>query len=144
MDVTETDPQTHAAAGTVNWRNFQPNPPAGEGYWKEVESDAKYIFFGSDDDSGDPNTVVLITQIKSKDGWGLGEPGEYAYFWLRDGDDGEPDQWGMRYYSLDPWAEFFPAGEPPVEAGYFTVDEMQADDPVLPLDFEIGDVEITQ
>ena len=144
FDVREVNPETHEAAGFVDWRNFQPQPPDGEPYWKAVDGDARYIFFGADVPGGDPNTVVVIPQITSKLGWGQGEPGEYGYFWFRDGGETEPDQWGMRYYSMDPWYEFYPAGQPPIEPGYFTAAEMQADDPVLPLDIEGGNLTISQ
>jgi uncharacterized protein (TIGR02246 family) len=143
MDFQEVNPETHEATDYLNWRNFQPQPPAGEPNWKTVNSDVRYLFFGADEEGGDPNVVVVITQIRSKDGWGQGEPGEYAYFWFRDGGKNAKDQWGMRYFSFDPWYEFYPAGEPPVEAGYFTLEEMQADDPVLPLTVEVGDFAIT-
>ena len=144
FDVSEVNPETHEATGFVNWRVFQPQPPAGEAYWKVVDADARYVFLGADEPNGDPNAVVVIPQIKSKEGWGQGVPGEYSYFWFRDGADTGPDQWGMRYYSLDPWYEFFPADKSPAEAGYFTVPEMQADDPVLPLDVEGGGLKISQ
>lgn len=142
IDFTEVNPETHEATGLINWHNFQPQPPAGEAYWKVVDSAVRYAFFGADVANGDPNTVVVITQIKSKEGWGQGIPGEYGYFWFRDGGQAGPDQWGMRYYTLDPWYEFFPADKSPVEAGYFTVAEMQANDPVLPLTVESGDLTI--
>jgi hypothetical protein len=144
LDVKEVDSQAHTATGPVHWRVFQPNPPEGDVYWKDVDANAKYVFFGSDEEGGDPNTAVVIAEITNKDGWGQGVPGEYGYFWFRDNGTEQPDQWGMRYYTLDPWYEFFPVGKPPVEGGYFTVAEMQGDDPVLPLDFENGDVTITQ
>ena len=144
LDVKETDSGAHTATGPVHWRVFQPNPPAGEAFWKDVDANAQYVFFGSDEEGGDPNTAVVIAEITNKDGWGQGVPGEYGYFWFRDNGAEQPDQWGMRYYTLDPWYEFFPVGEPPVEGGYFTVEEMQADDSVLPLDFENGYVTITQ
>ena len=142
VDFAEIDPETHKATGSITWHNFQPQPPEGEPYWKAVDSNARYAFFGADVENGDPNTVVVITEINAKEGWGQGEPGEYAYFWFRDGGDQEPDQWGMRTYSFDPWYEFFPADQPPVEQGYFTLEEMQAEDAVLPLTAELGDLRI--
>jgi hypothetical protein len=142
IDFSEVNPTTHEATGFINWRNFQPQPPSGETYWKVVDSDVRYVFFGVDVANGDPNTVVVITQLKAKEGWGQGEPGEYGYFWFRDGAEDGTDQWGMRYYSFDPWYEFYPADKSPVEAGYFTLAEMQADDPVLPLTVEIGGLTI--
>lgn len=144
FDVSEVNQETHEATGFVNWRVFQPQPPTGEDYWKVVDAAAKYVFFGADEPGGDPNTVVVIPQIESKEGWGQGEPGEYGYFWFRDGGDTAPDQWGMQSYSFDPWLEFFPADKPPVEAGYYTVDEVQAGDPALPLDVEGGGLTISQ
>jgi hypothetical protein len=142
FDFAEVAPATHEATGFINWRNFQPQPPEGESYWKVVDSEVRYAFFGADVENGDPNTVVVITQIKAKDGWGQGEPGEYAYFWFREGGEQAPDQWGMRSYSLDPWYEFYPADKPPVDPGYFTLEEMQAEGPLLPLTVEIGGLTI--
>ena len=144
VDVQETDAAAHTASGHVNWRNYQPDPPEGDTHWRAVDADARYVFFGADEENGDPNAAVVIAQLKRQDGWGQGEPGEYAYFWLRDGGSEGADQWGMRYFSLDPWYEFYPAAAPPVADGYFTVEEMQADDAVLPLDVEVGGVTITR
>lgn len=141
---TEVNPKTHEATGYISWRNYQPQPPKGEAYWKLVDSDVRYVFFGADAPNGDSNTVVVITQIKAKTGWGQGQPGDYAYFWFRDGGKGGADQWGMRYYKLDPWTEFYPAEQSPVTAGYFTMKAMQADSPVLPLNVEAGDLTIVQ
>lgn len=66
----------------------------------------------------------------------------YGYFWFRDGGPGGVDQWGNRSYTMDPWQEFDPADKPPVDAGYFTMVEMQAAVPVLPLTVESGDLTI--
>jgi hypothetical protein len=119
-----------------------PNAEPGTPTWKGGESEARYIFFGEDMEGGEPDAVALITQIVSKEGWGQGEPGEYAYFWFRDGSGAGPDQWGMRYFSVDPFQEFYPEDSPPFDDGYFAAEEMQADGPVLPLDVELGDIEI--
>lgn len=142
IDFTEVNSETHEAAGFINWRNFQPQPPAGEAYWKVVDSEVRYAFFGADIPGGDPNVVVVITQIKSKAGWGQGDPGTYGYFWFREGGPGGVDQWGNRSYTMDPWQEFYPADKPPVDVGYFTMAEMQAAVPVLPLTVESGDLTI--
>lgn len=140
LSVTEVDPETHAARGHVNWCNIVPNAEPGAPTWKCVKSEARYIFFGEDIARGEMDAVAVISQIGSKEGWGEGEAGQYAYFWLRDGGEANPDQWGMRYYSLDPFQEFYPQASPPIEGGYFTIAEMQADDPVLPVDVELGDL----
>lgn len=142
IDFTEVNPTTHEATGFIHWRLFQPQPPAGETYWKVIDSEVRYAFFGADVADGDPHVVVVITQIKSRSGSGQGNPGEYAYFWFRDGGQGGVDQWGNRSYSLDPWQEFYPADKPPVATGYFTVKEMQAASPALPLTAESGDLTI--
>lgn len=142
LDFTEVNPETHEATGFINWCNFQPQPPAGEAYWKVVDSAVRYAFFGADIPGGDPNVVVVITQIKSKVGWGQGDPGTYGYFWFRDGGPGEAAQWGNLSYSYEPWEEFYPADKPPVDRGYFAKEEMQAAVPVLPLTVESGDLVI--
>jgi len=144
FDFAELDPETHEAAGYINWHNVMPNAEEGMPTWKGVESEVKYVLFGEDFEAGEPNAVVVITQIVSKEGWGQGEPGQYAYFWMRDGAEAGPDQWGMRYYSFDPFQEFYPEESPPLAEGYFTVEAMQADDPVLPLDVELGDIALVR
>ncbi len=144
IDVAETNAETHEATGTINWRNFLPAPGEGETYWKVVDSQPRYIFFGADEPGGDPNTVVILTQIDSKMGWGQGEPGEYGVFWFRDGGADTPDQWGNIVYSFDPWYEFFPADAPPLAEGYFDIDRLQGEDPALPLTAELGDITISQ
>lgn len=141
FDVVEVDPETHEASGYINWHNVMPDPEEGMPTWKGVETEARYIFFG--EDVGDTvDAVVVITQITAKEGWGQGEPGEYAYFWLRDGGDTAPDQWGNRSFSFDPFLEFFPEDSPPVEEGYFTLEDLHTEDPVLPINVELGDIEI--
>lgn len=142
FDFTEVDPETHEADGYVNWHVLLPDDDPDTPSWKGVEAAARYVFFGADVEDGDPAAAVVIAQILSKDGFGQGVPGEYSYFWLRDGGEAGQDQFGMRYYSLDPWYEFYPEDEPPVEAGYFSVAEMQLDDAALPLDVELGDIEL--
>ena len=54
---------------------------------------------------------------------------------MRDGGTpgSEGDQWGMAYYSFDPFIEFFPADDPP-PCEYFTPDEL--------IDIEGGDLVI--
>ncbi len=143
FDFSEVDPDSHKASGYINWHNVMPGQDEGMPTWKGVESEARYVFFG--EDAGDTvDAVVVIAQITAKDGWGQGEPGEYAYFWMRDGGDTGPDQWGMRYFSFDPFYEFYPEDSPPVEAGYFTLEDVRAEDPVLPLDVELGEIEIVR
>jgi hypothetical protein len=144
FDFAELDPETHEATGYIDWHNVMPNAEEGTPTWKGVESEARYIFFGEDVEGGEPDAVVVITQIASKGGWGQGEPGQYGYFWFSDGGEAGPDQWGMRYYSFDPFQEFYPADSPPVDDGYFTAEDMHADGPVLPLDVELGDIELSR
>jgi len=144
FDFSEVDPETHEAAGYLNWRNVMPNAEEGMPTWKGVESEVQYALFGEDFDVGEPDGVVVIAQIVSKEGWGQGEPGQYAYFWMHDGALIGPDQWGMKYYSFDPFQEFYPEDSPPIESGYFTLEEMRAESPELPLDIELGDIEIVR
>lgn len=147
FDFHEVDPKTHAAQGYWNWRIYSPTPqaPDQKSGWRGLDSDVKYVIFGKDIPGADPATVVVITQITRQQGWGYGAAGDYAYYWLRDSGqpDGAGDQWGMRYYKLDPWTEFYPANDPPPVA-YFDVKAMQADDPVLPITSNMGDIKIAQ
>ena len=103
FDFAELDPETHEATGYLNWHNVMPNAEEGMPTWKGVESEVQYALFGEDFDVGEPDGVVVIAQIVSKEGWGQGEPGQYAYFWMHDGAASGPDQWGMKYYSFDPF-----------------------------------------
>lgn len=67
-----------------------------------------------------------MSRIVSRTGWGWGEPGEYAKFWVRDGGmpGGEGDQWIMQSYQFEPeWIEFWPADVPPPDCESFTPDE---------------------
>ena len=144
FDFAELDPDVHTAAGYINWRNVIPGLAAGEPHWKAVESEVKYVFFGEDVPGQDPHCFAVLTQITDKQGWGEGQPGDYAYFWFRDGVDGMADQWGMKYYSFDPFAEFYPAAEAPVGEGYLGVTEALESDPVLPLDVETGGLTFTR
>lgn len=142
--VREVDPTTHTAVGPLNWRIFSPTPQEGGAGWRGIDSQVKYAIFGKDIPGADPNTVVIITQITAQRGWGQGEPGSYAYFWLKDSGQpaGQGDQWGMVYYKVDPWTEFFPENDPPALDHYITVEEMQQQDAALPITVEMGDVVI--
>lgn len=146
FDLYEANPTTHQAAGTFNWRIFSPTPQEGGTGWKGVDSQVRYAIFGKDIKDADPNSVVVITQITSHSGWGQGEPGSYAYFWLKDSGlpDGQGDQWGMLSYKVDPWTEFFPENDPPAVDHYITLEEMQQRDPALPINVEMGDIVIAQ
>ena len=77
-----------------------------------------FVAFGEHEGAPAAAFVAEITRVS---GWGQGVPGEYAYYWVRDG--GTParqgDQFAINYYSLDPFYEFYPAGAPPTGA-YFT------------------------
>jgi len=141
-DVQEINPTTHEAQGAVNWVIYSPTPQDGGSGWRVLESQAKYAIFGAEIPGADPDTVVLITQITAHNGWGQGKPGEYAYFWLKDGGKTAADQWGDVSYKLDPWTEYFPANEPPSVANYITVEQLKKNSPVMPITVELGDVQI--
>lgn len=145
VDVHEVNPTTHAARGPVNWSIYSFTPQDG-GNWRVLESQAKYAIFGAEIPGAETDTVVLITQITAKRGWGQGEPGEYAYFWFKDSGqpEGKGDQWGDVVYKLDPWTEFFPENDPPSVANYITVEQMKQSSSNLPITIEMGDVQITE
>lgn len=143
VDVHEINSATHEASGPVNWSIYSFTPQEG-GNWRILETQAKYALFGAEIPGADSDTVVLITQITSHNGWGQGEPGEYAYFWLKDSGqpDGKGDQWGDISYKLDPWTEYFPANDPPSVTNYITVEQLKQSSSNLPLHVEMGDVQI--
>ena len=113
LNVHELDPITGEAKGNCSWKMYHE-----EMGWRELEADLVSVAFGEHE--GAP-AAAFVSKITSASGWGQGVPGEYAYFWVRDG--GTParrgDQFGINYYSLDPFYEFFPAGDPP-DIAYFT------------------------
>jgi hypothetical protein len=113
LDVHEVDATTGEARGHCSWRIYH----EGMG-WRELEGELVSVAFGEHE--GAP-AAAFVSRITSATGWGQGLPGEYAYFWVRDG--GTParkgDQFAINYYSLDPFYEFYPVGDPPVCA-YFT------------------------
>lgn len=133
FNVREVNPDTHEATGSCNWKIWHK-----EWGWRAVDATATCVLFG-EDVGGDPQTAILVSRIETKTGWGQGEPGEYAYWWLRDSEEG--DQFSINYYRLDDpnteedeWYEFFPAGSPP-DCAYFESTEPS-------LDFERGDLTI--
>ncbi len=141
--VDEVNAETHEALGHVKWRNFMPAMEEGVPDWKVVDAEARYVLFGEDFENGEPGSAIIIAQIVDKAGFGEGEPGEYAYLWFHDGDaaDGEPALWAMRYYSLDPFLEFFPADQPPA-VEYTDLETMIAEDPALPIGIDVGNLRI--
>ena len=115
--VHQVDPDTHAATGHVNWKIYSPTDG-----WRSIDARATCLAVTAELDGS--KTAVVVARIVSKRGWGDGEPGEYARFWVRDG--GTPgakgDQWNNQSASLDPWYEFWPANaEPDCES--FTPDQ---------------------
>jgi hypothetical protein len=128
FDLQEVDPNTHEADGFFNWEIFN----FAERNWKRVNSHAEYVLF---DEAAE--AAVVVAQIDEKTGWGEGEPGEWACFWVRDGDlVGEmADQFGIHYYSdFYPevgFKEFWPEDDlPPME--YAAPSEL--------IDVELGDL----
>lgn len=105
FDLQEVNTSNHQAAGEIKWRIW--NKEAG---WRELNSQPSCVLFG-EDVGQDPDTAIVVACIKHKEGWGDGLPGEYAYWWLRDG--GDDNLMAILNYSDDPWYEFFPKGRPP-------------------------------
>lgn len=113
LDVREMNARTHRAVGPVTWAVL--NVENGE--WGEVTANAHCVLFG-EDVGKDPDTLIIVSRISQSTGWSVAEPGQYAYWWLKDGGIGN-DTLAIRYYSFEPFQEFFPAGKPPA-CEYFT------------------------
>jgi hypothetical protein len=127
FDVLKVGRKGDRAWGQVSWMIHSETDG-----WRYFDSRPTCVVFGEHD--GKP-AAAIVTQITERIGWGWGEPGEYAYFWVRDGGApaSEGDQWGMSYYSFDPFIEFYPEDEPP-PCEYFTPD--------LLIDMEGGDLTV--
>ena len=128
FDVVELDSRTHEATGTLDFGVYD----VDQREWKWIKSDVKHVLFDEADEA-----AMVISQITEKTGSGEGEPGEYAYFWVRDGES--LDQFGMLYYS-----DFHP------EAGfkeYFPSDDLSMlvyREPAEVIDIESGALAILQ
>jgi len=128
FDVVELDSRTHEATGTLDFGVYD----VDQREWKWIKSDVKHVLFDEADEA-----AMVISQITEKTGSGEGEPGEYAYFWVRDGES--LDQFGMLYYS-----DFHP------EAGfkeYFPSDDLSMlvyREPAEVIDIESGELAILQ
>ena len=138
LDITEVDPVEHTAAGTVMWTsvNRQGHEPAAQ----RVEAAVTHIFFGADVAYGDPASAVVVAQVLSAEGATTAQRGDYAYFWLRGGDEQRPAQWGIFPYSVEPRSDFFPYDRSPAKLGYFDVSAMQITDPWAPVAAESGEI----
>ena len=108
FDVQEVRPADHQATGYVSWTIYSPSLG-----WRYVSGTPTCAAF--DKDRGDQSTAVIVVELRSKRGWGAGQPGEFARFWVRDG--GQPghqgDQWGLQSYDEANFIEFWPATEEP-------------------------------
>jgi hypothetical protein len=130
FDLQEVDPNTHEADGFFNWEIFN----FAERDWKRVKSHVEYALFDEAEEA-----AVVVAQIDEKTGWGEGEPGEWACFWVHDGDlaGDMADQFGIHYYSdFHPevgFKEFWPEDELPPMAYAL---------PGLPIDVALGDLVI--
>jgi hypothetical protein len=131
FDVREVNSDNHRATGPVRWRIWHE-----ERGWRKVDANAACVQFDEDE-----QTAILVSRIVRKSGWGQGKPGEYAYWWLHDSEEG--DQHGINYYRLDDpttpedeWYEFFPRGRAP-DCEYFDLFEP-------PVDIGLGDLAIYQ
>jgi hypothetical protein len=131
FDVREVNPHTHRAWGPVSWKIWHK-----EWGWREVKARAACVFFGEE-----MGNAILVSRIVHKTGWGQGEPGEFAYWWLTDSEGGDLHR--INYYRLDDpdtpedeWYEFFPRGRPP-DCEFFTPTEP-------PIGIAMGDLAIQQ
>jgi hypothetical protein len=115
--VREVNPITHRAVGAVSWRIWHPwhEDFPFEG-WRYLEARASCVAFHEDVNGS--RSAILVSRIVRKTGWGQGEPGEYAYWWLHDSETG--DQLAINYFQHDDpltpedeFYEFFPRGKPP-------------------------------
>jgi len=127
FDVREVNPDTHKAKGSCSWTIWHE-----ELGWRQLDAHPTCVVFDED-----TQTAVFVSRIVHKTGFGDGEKGEYAYFWVRDGDPDDPDQWSSKIYQADPFYEFWPKGKPPA-CEYF--DPADIGRPIL--DVELGDLAI--
>ena len=102
VNVEEVDPNTHEAKGSFNWRIVSPEAQEGT-HSRLVDTEAKCILFGKDVVGGNLADVTIVSQITRR-GWGQGEPGEYAFFWIRSTPDG--NQAANLAYQADPGSNF--------------------------------------
>ena len=130
-NVREIGRKRRRASGQVSWMIY--NELLG---WRYVDSSPVCVVFGKHE--GKP-AAVFVSRIVNKIGWGPGEPGEYAYYWVRDGGTpgSEGDQWGATNYQYEPFIEFWPADDPP-PCKYFTPDH-----PPQPISVQGGDLVIS-
>ena len=129
--VFQMDSSTHAARGIVNWKIYSPTDG-----WRSI--DARATCMAVTDQPDGSRTAVVVARLVSVRGWGAGEPGEHAKFWVRDA--GTPgaagDQWMMQSYQWEPeWIEFWPADVSAPDCESFTPDEP-------PFDVEHGNLVI--
>ena len=124
FDVHEVNPDTHKATGSCSWTIWHE-----EMGWRQLDAHPTCVLF----DEGS-QTAVFVSRIVHKTGFGQGEPGEYAYFWVRDGD---PDQWSSKIYQATPFYEFWPRGKPPT-CEYFDPSDLGR--PIFSV--ELGDLAI--
>jgi len=101
---------SHKAIGNFNWQIY--NPELG---WRALNSELVCVVY-----SPDGASAAFISRITNVIGWGQGVPGEYAYYWVKDGKlpGGGGDAFAINYYSYDPFIEFWPIGPPP-DCNYF-------------------------
>jgi hypothetical protein len=118
------------ARGQVSWMIYHEDMG-----WRHVDSRPICVVFGEHEGK---SAAVFVARIVNKVGWGPGEPGEYAYYWVRDGGTpgSEGDQWGSKSYQYDPFIEFWPADDPP-PCEYYVPDH-----PPQPIDVQGGDLVI--
>ena len=129
FDVREVSPRNHEAAGAVNWAIYN---PAETPVWRYVSSTPVCAAFKD-------SSAVMVVKLREVRGWGAGEPGQFARFWVRDGGKAGPhtDQWGLQSYNEAEFIEFWPADQPPDCTSKFDFDWP------TPVDIERGDLAIS-
>lgn len=139
MVLEELDPVEHTASGVVKWHTSD-EAPSLQADAQQVEAAVTHVFFGADAPDGDPASLVVVAQILAVKGNTTAARGDYAYFWLRDGEGDQPAQWGIYPYSVEPRVDFFPYDRSPAALGYFDVTAMQITDPWFPVTAVAGDL----
>ena len=111
----------------MNWAIYSPMQG-----WRYVSSTPVCAAFRKN------STAVMVVKLREVRGWGAGEPGQFARFWVRDGEEAghRADRWGLQSYNETEFIEFWPSDQPPDCTSKFAFDWP------TPVDVEHGDLTI--